>query len=135
MLPLFKLHWRLWRRERQTEQGFLQECQKWHDWMNAAPLHQVKGSETYYKCSWAVKDVPVLEGECHRGSLYVHTKSGMLSWNYNIPICWLESMWNMHWKLQLLLPFWGWLEFLLHHKSPWCNYQNNYKHVSELMSL
>lgn len=62
-----------------AEQGSLQECQKLHDWVNTAPLHQVKDSEASYKRSWAVEDVPVLEGECHRGSLYIHTKSKILS--------------------------------------------------------
>lgn len=135
MLALLKLQWRLWRRERWTEQGSLQERQKWHDWVNTAPLHQVKDSEASCKRSWAAEDVPVLEGECHRGSLCVHTKGEILSQNYNIPICWLGSMWNMHWKFQLLLLSWGLLEFLLHHKSPWCNHQNNHEHFPESMSL
>lgn len=44
-----------------------------------ALLHQVEDSEASCKRSWAVEDVPVLEGERHRGSLYVHTKSEILS--------------------------------------------------------
>lgn len=49
--------------------------------MNTAPLHQVKDSEASHKRSWAVEDVPVLEGECHRGSflcLSILLVTGML---------------------------------------------------------
>lgn len=42
--------------------------------MNTAPIHQVQGSEASCQCSWAAEDVPALKGECHRGSLYTHTK-------------------------------------------------------------
>ena len=107
MLFLLKRPWRLWRRERCIEQGSLQECQKWHDWVNTAPLHQGEDSEASCKRSWAVEDVPVLEGDAYLQCCVsvCYSKVNKLSL-YVYPLyfwCVLGGRWVLH---PLTLPSW-----------------------------